>query len=66
MAQTLRKTFSFPSHATLKPVIRRGFGAPLSVEAMLLELHQYLYAAKNDLLQPRQQVIDRILREALC
>jgi hypothetical protein len=64
MAQTLRRTFSYQSHAILKPVIRRGFGAPLSVEAMLLELRKYLYSAKNDLLQPRQQVIDRILKEA--
>ncbi len=66
MAQILRKTFSHKSHAALKPILRPSFNAPLSIDAMLLELNKYLQRAKNDLLQPRQECLDRILREALC
>jgi hypothetical protein len=65
MHQTLRKNFSYKSHAALKPILRRGFNTPLSLDAMLLELHYYLEAARADLVQPRQENIDRILREAL-
>lgn len=64
MPQTLRKTFNSYTHSSLKPIVRRSLLAPLSLEAMLQELHQYL--EHRDLLQPRQQSIDRILREALA
>ena len=37
---------------------------PLSLQAMLYELQHYLQQLQSDLLQPRQQVIDRLLREA--
>ena len=65
MPQTLRKTFSYRTHNSFKPAIRQAFDMPLSLQAFLLQLQQYIETAKNDLLQPRQSSIDRILREAM-
>lgn len=45
------------------PALRNGFMAPLSLPVLMQQLQQYLLLAKHDLLQPRQQVIDRLLKE---
>ena len=63
MAQTLRIKFSYKTHSRRLPVLRSGFLAPLSLQSLMQELHQYLMLAKNDLLQPRQQALDRIMLE---
>lgn len=64
MPQTLRKTFSNKSHTHFKPTVRKGFESPLSLQGFMEQLQYYIDAAKADLLQPRQSVIDRILLEA--
>jgi hypothetical protein len=64
MPQTLRKTFSNRSHTQFKPTVRKGFESPLSLEGFMQQLQAYIDTAKSDLLQPRQNVIDRILLEA--
>lgn len=65
MPQTLRTTFSPRSHNHHALSLRHGVMTPLTLQDMLLELQQYLQLLQQDLLQPRQQVIDRLLREAL-
>ena len=63
MAQTLRINFSYKTHSRQLPALRDGFMAPLSLTALMQHLQQYILLAKNDLLQPRQQVLDRIMQQ---
>ena len=64
MAQTLRINFSYKSHTRQLPALSKGFLAPLPLPVLLQQLEQYLVIAKIDLLQPRQQVLDRIMQQA--
>jgi hypothetical protein len=66
MPQNLRTTFSLIPHRSSPPTMlpARSMTAYNSLEALLCAMQQILYKAKSDLLQPRQQVIDRILMEA--
>jgi hypothetical protein len=66
MPQTLRTTFSFKPHTTarrsLVPVASHA--AYQSLEGLLAAMQHFIARAKTDMLQPRQQAVDRILREA--
>ena len=66
MPQNLRTTFSFQTRNTPRRTLVRAqtYAGDLSLEGLLISMQHYLARAKADLLQPRMQVIDRILREA--
>lgn len=64
MPQTLRKTFSYTSHIRLKPALRSAFEVPFALPVLMQQLQHYLKLAKEELLQPRPQIIQNILKEA--
>jgi len=66
MAQTLRTTFSFNSHTTARKLQlpAMNHASMNSIQGLLMCMQQYLAKAQREILQPRQQVIDRILQEA--
>jgi hypothetical protein len=66
MPQNLRTTFSLIPHRPARPIQLPARSVPTysSLEALLCAMQQMLQKAKSDLLQPRKQVIDRILLEA--
>ncbi len=66
MPQNLHKTFSLHPNRTPRPLLLPALSHATynSLEALLLAMQHMLLKAKSDLLQPRQQVIDRILFEA--
>lgn len=64
MPQTLRINFSYKSHTRTRPALHTGFQVPFALPQLMQQLQQYLQMLKADLLQPRQQVINRILAEA--
>ncbi len=66
MAQTLRTNFSYHSHTNNRQnhLPANAFAAIHSLNDLLIALQNSLALAKHELLQPRQQAIDFILREA--
>jgi hypothetical protein len=66
MSQTLRTTFSFQQHSSARRSLVPAESAANchSLEGLLAAMQQFLAKAKADLLTPRQQAVDRILREA--
>jgi hypothetical protein len=66
MSQTLRTTFSFQQHSSARRslVPANSVAACHSLESLLAIMQQFLSRAKSDLLQPRQQAVNHILREA--
>ncbi len=66
MPQNLHKTFSLYSHRATRPLLLPTLSHATynSIEALLSAMQHILQKAKSDLMQPRHQVIDRILLEA--
>jgi hypothetical protein len=66
MSQTLRTTFSFQQHSSPRRSLVPAASAAgnNSLEDLLAAMRQFISRAKTDLLQPRQQAVDFILREA--
>jgi hypothetical protein len=66
MSQTLRTTFSFQQHSSARRslVPAGSLAASHSLEGLLAAMQHFIAKAKADLLKPRQQAIDLILREA--
>ena len=65
MHQTLRTTFSIKPHQSSKSLLRNSLDTPVSLQTFLKELQAYINVGKEALMQPRQQVLDRILQEKL-
>lgn len=66
MLETLRSNYShYPHETQRRTLIVRSSAYPIqSLEGLLAAMQSFLTKAKNDLLQPRPQAVNRILLEA--
>jgi hypothetical protein len=66
MLETLRSNYSHYPHDTARRtlIVRSSACSVESIESLLAAMQHFLAKAKTELLQPRQQAVNRILMEA--